>query len=398
MISDRNLLRTRTEHEHNRVTFVELFFDVVFVFAVTQLSHSLMEHFTPVGAVETLLLLLAVWWVWIDTVWATNWLHPEKLPVRLLLLGLMLAGLLLSSSIPQAFDSRGLAFASAYMVMQIGRTAFVLWAFKHNPVQRRNFQRILSWRALSSLLWIVGGLAHDTARLGIWTLALVVESVAPAVGFWAPGLGHSITRDWTVEGGHFAERCGLFIIIALGESILVTGATFSGLEWASATVAAFVAAFVASVALWWLYFDVVAEFGSETMSASNDPGRFARSAYTYMHLFIVAGIIVSAVADEFVLAHPMGSNEIEVTLSVLGGPALYLIGNLLFKWAIARKLRISHVIGLFLLVLLIPVAVVATPLALLTAATLVLVGIAAWEASSSRRGRAPHLVRTGVHW
>jgi low temperature requirement protein LtrA len=209
--------------------------------------------------------------------------------------------------------------------------------------------------------------------------------VAPAVGFWMPGLGRSHTRDWNVEGRHFAERCGLFIIIALGESIVITGASFSGLAWTAATVAAFGAAAVSSVALWWLYFDTVADVGSQTLAAAADPGRLARGAYTYVHLVIVAGIMVSAVADEVVLTHPTGANDARTIISVLGGPALYLLGNLLFKWAIAHRIRSSHLLGMMVLVVLIPIADAVSPLTLLLAATGLLVGIAVWEASTKRR-------------
>lgn len=238
----------------------------------------------------------------------------------------------------------------------------------------------------------MGGLTSDGARLGLWSFALGLESVSPAVGFWTPGLGRSHTRDWNIEGGHFAERCGLFIMIALGESIVVTGATFSGLAWTAATIAAFVAAFVSSVALWWLYFDTIADVGSHILAAAYDPGRLALGAYTYVHLCIVAGIIVSAVADEFVLTHPTGATDARIRISVLGGPALYVLGNLLFKWAIARRVRSSHLLGMGVLVGLIPVADAVAPVTLLIAATMVLVGIAVWEAYTKHRHPDPRSV------
>ena len=218
-------MRGRGGHEHGKVSFVELFFDLVFVFAVTQLSHSLIEHFTLLGAVQTLLLILAVWWVWIFTSWVTNWLNPERLPVRLALLVLMLLGLILSSSLPKAFESRGLAFAGAYVAMQVGRTLFFIWAVRSHPVMVRAFQRILVWLAGAAVFWLAGAFGHGTARLMLWAIALAMEYVSPSLGFFVPGLGRSRTKDWDVEGGHMAERCALFIIIALGESILVTGAT-----------------------------------------------------------------------------------------------------------------------------------------------------------------------------
>ena len=180
---ERGLLRTRGGHEHSKVTFIELFFDLVFVFAVTQLSHSLMEHFTPVGAVQTLLLMLAVWWVWIYTSWVTNWLDPEKLPVRFLLLGIMLAGLVMSASLPMAFESRGIAFATAYVVIQVGRTIFFLWAVKGRPGMVRNFQRILTWLVLAGIFWIAGAFAHGPGRLALWVIALGLDYISPSLAF-----------------------------------------------------------------------------------------------------------------------------------------------------------------------------------------------------------------------
>jgi low temperature requirement protein LtrA len=375
-----NLLRTRKDHEHSRVTFVELFFDLVFVFAVTQLSHFLLEHFTPLGAAQMALLLLAVWWVWIFTSWVTNWIDPDRTPVRLMLFILMLAGLVLSTSLPRAFETRGLAFVTAYVFMQVGRSLFMLWALKpHSPGNFRNFQRITAWLVLAGVFWMAGAFADAGLRFGIWAVALALEYVSPSLGFWTPGLGRSATADWDVEGSHMAERCGLFIIIALGESILVTGATFSNLEWTPATVGAFLAAVLGSIAMWWIYFSIGAERASRLIATAADPGRLARLAYTYMHLLIVAGIIVAAVADEVVLMHPNGHTDPRTMVAVLGGPVLFLVGNVLFKRVTAGWYPLSHLVGLALLVVLIPLSFVVSPLLFGAATTVVLVIVAVWE-------------------
>ncbi len=382
-----DLLRPRHAAGHARVTYIELFFDLVFVFAVTQLSHSLLKDPTVSGAIHTLVLFLAVWWVWIYTTWVTNWLDPDKTPVRLLLVALMLAGLVLSASIPEAFGAKGLPYAAAHVVMQVGRSAFMIWALgKAHPGNRRNFQRITFWLGLAGLFWIAGGFADEQARLGWWSLGLAVEYIAPSVGFATPGLGRSLSRDWDVEGAHMAERCGLFIIIALGESVLVTGATFAELAWTPAAVAAFVLAFTSSVALWWVYFDKGAETASAKIAAAADPGRTARLVYTYIHLLIVGGIIVSAVADDLVLAHPNAGAEGSAMAIILGGTAIYLSGNVLFKWATYGRLPLSHLAGLAALVLLAWPAPQLTTLVLGGATTLVLVLVAVWEAISLRRG------------
>lgn len=384
-----NLLRVRKPHEHSKVTFVELFFDLVFVFAITQLSHYLLGHFNVAGVLRTALMLMAVWWVWIYTSWVTNWIDPQTTPVRISLFALMLAGLVLSTSIPDAFGSKGLIFAGAYVLMQVGRSLFMLWALKrHSPGNYRNFQRITCWFLLSALFWIGGAFADGHLRFALWAMALAVEYVAPSCEFWTLGLGRSTTADWNVEGAHMAERCGLFIIIALGESVLVTGATFGKLEWTAATIAAFAVAFVGSVAMWWIYFNIGAERASEHITVSRDPGRLARVAYTYTHLLPVAGIIVTAVSDELVLAHPLGHTDFRTAATTLAGPALFLIGNTIFKRILAGSRALSHSVGLGLLALQAPLALIASPLLFSAITSAILVIVAVWE-TRSLGGYAP---------
>jgi low temperature requirement protein LtrA len=377
-VPSRTLLRERQVEA--RVGFAELFFDLVFVFAVTQLSHFLLRHFTPLGAIETGLLLMAVWWVWIYTSWVTNWLDPAKTPVRLMLFVLMVAGLVLSTSIPEAFESRGLAFALAYTFMQVGRSAFAMWALKDvSPANYRTFQRITAWFVVSAPLWIAGGLAAQEARLGLWATAIALEFAGPASGYFVPGLGRSQTTDWDISGAHMAERCGLFTIIALGESILVTGATVAELEWTWVAGAAFLAALVGSIAMWWIYFNVGAERGSHLIARSADPGRVARIAYTYLHLPIVGGIILAAVGDEFLLAHPEGHADAKIAIAIAGGGALYLVGNALFKRAALGYWPLSHLAGLALLGVITSLMSIETPLMMGAAVAGVLVLVAAWE-------------------
>ncbi len=382
----KSLLRERTPHSHHRVTYVELFFDLVFVFAITQISHTMLAHFTPLGILQTAILMFAVWWVWVFTSWITNWLDPERPPVRIMLFGLMIAGLLLSTSIPKAFESRGLAFALAYVVMQVGRTAFFLITLpKSEEVHRRNFVRIFVWLSTSGILWICGGFADGSVRITLWLTALAIEYAGPAARFRTPLLGPTPTTDWQVEGGHMAERAALFIIIALGESIVVTGATFSDVTLTITTIAAFLVALLGSIAMWWIYFHIGAEAGSENISKSKDPGRLARIAYTYIHLPIVAGIVVSAVGDELLLAHPDGHSGIKEMFSMIGGPLLYLAGVILFKHSIHGRWQLSHLVGIGLLAILIPFAQPLSLLALGAVVTLILMIVAGWEARSFRK-------------
>jgi low temperature requirement protein LtrA len=292
------LLRDRNVAGSGRVGMVELFFDLVFVFAVTQLSHKLLAHLTLDNLVQVTLLFLAVWWVWMYTAWTTNWLDPERIPVRICLFALTVAGLFLSVSIPSSFAERGIVFACSYVSMQVGRTLFVLWGMRGEQRRVRNFQRIGAWLVVSGVIWIYGALADPHTRLAWWALALGIEVAGPWAQFWLPGLGRSSIADWDVDGGHMSERCALFVIIALGESLLVTGATFAELTWDTSTLVAFFSAVFGSILMWWIYFDTGAERAHHRIVHAGDPGRTARSAYSYVHVVIVAGIVVCAVADE----------------------------------------------------------------------------------------------------
>jgi low temperature requirement protein LtrA len=389
-----SLLRSRGSQDSGKVGMIELFFDLVFVFAVTQLSHSLLANLTGQGALQISMLLLAVWWVWIFTSWITNWLDPERIPVRLALFVLLLAGLLLSVSIPKAFGERGLLFAGAYVSMQVGRTLFAIWAVRHEADNMtRNFQRILTWLAVAGLFWIGGGLAapdgaNSHLRVGLWAVALVIELISPSVYFWVPGLGRSSLDDWDIEGNHMAERCGLFVIIALGESLLVTGATFAQQDWNLDIALAFFVSVLGSVAMWWVYFDSGAERAHHRIAHSEDPGRHARNAYTYLHTLIIAGIIVCAVADEVVLMKPDYATLPGIS-AILAGPTLYLLGTALFKMVTAERiiLPLSHLIGLILLLILAPFAFaqLLSALILSVLTTGILLVVATWESIALRK-------------
>ncbi len=377
------LFRITQPNQHSRVTYAELFFDLVFVFAVTQVSHTLLGHFTPLGALQTTLLFLAVWWVWVYTSWITNWLNPEMTPVRILLFLMMLGGLVLATSIPAAFESRGLWFAIAYAAMQVGKTIF-LWVStpRSRMPARLNAVRITAWLSLSAVFWIAGGLAGENSRMVLWAVALGIEYVSPAVRFWIPKYGASSVADWVVEGGHMAERCAGFIIIALGESIVVTGATFADLAWTTENLLAFTSVFVGSIAMWWIYFHRGAEAGSEQISRSSEPGRLARLAYTYLHMPIVAGIILSAVSDEIVLKHPSGHSDPKTVLSAIGGPLLFLVGTILFKHTFRGFLQLSHGAGIIALAILAWFAGELSPLMLSVATSAILIVVAVWESLS----------------
>ena len=343
------LLRDRSSVQ--RVTNIELFFDLVYVFAITQLSHYLLGHADLRGALRAGLLLLMVWLVWAYTTWVTNWLDPDLMAVRLLLVALMLASLALSVSLPRAFEDLGLWVGGAYAVQQIGRTVFMMIALRGNPLEA-NFQRILSWCVASSAFAIAGGLAHGNARGLLWLGSVCIDLLGGLVGFYTPGLGRSRTSDWTIAGGHFAERCQAFVLIALGESIVIIGATLTEKPVSAANVTAFVVAFVGSVALWWIYFDQSADAAAAKIARSADPGALGRSAYHLIHPVMVAGIIVAAAADQKVLSEPGATASTASAWMILGGPALFLAGHAAFKLVVWRDVSWPRVAGIVVLALL----------------------------------------------
>ncbi len=372
-----SLLRVRSGAE--RVTNIELFFDLVYVFAITQLSHHLLGQPTWEGTGQTLLLLAAVWLAWVYTASVTNYLDPERMQMRLLLLALMLVSLVMSAALPTAFGTGGLVVAGAYATIQVGRTLFAILALRGEVLQR-TFERVLPWYIVISCLWLLGAVWPAHVRGLVWALAIAVDLLGAAVGYYTPGLGRSRTWDWTIEGNHFAERCQAFILIALGESIVVIGANLAGLPTLTGSaVAAFIVAFIGSAALWWIYFDRSAEAGARRIAASHDPGRLGRSAYVFIHPIMVAGIIVAAAADAEVLAHPSAVGEAATTWMVLGGAALFLAGHALFiavVWRVTPWSRIAAIIVLALLGLLAPRV---SALALGISAVTVVVGVAATD-------------------
>jgi low temperature requirement protein LtrA len=338
-----------------RATYFELFFDLVYVFAITQLSHHLLLDLTWGGALETAFLALAVYWAWNYTTWMTNWFDPETTAVRLLLVAVMLASLMMAVAIPGGFGDEGLLFAGSYCALQIVRNGFVV-AVTPRGVFHRNFEQILAWSVLSAPLWIAGALVEHGPRWALWLAALGLDLLGPLARFWLPGMGHTPMSEWEIDPGHFTERFQLFVIIVLGESIVVAGTTASdaGLSTAVATSLAF--AFLSSVALWWLYFGQVAGSALRRIAADEVPGQLGRDAYTYLHIPIVAGILLAAVGDELVIAHPHDALSTAGALAALGGPAIYLLGVVLFGARVGRHQAWPRVAAALVLLAAVPLA------------------------------------------
>ncbi|GAB3102257.1 low temperature requirement protein A [Lysobacter terrae] len=378
------LLRRRDGH-HARVTFEELFFDLVYVFAVTQLSHELLHNLTPTGVAETLILWFAVWLGWQYTCWVTNWFDPETPRIRRLVFVIMFAGLLMASTIPAAFGERGLVFALAYIAIQVGRTAYIVWELGQDHPLSANYRRMLGWVSIAAVFWISGAFSEHWTRAALWAVAVTCEYVSPMFGFALPGLGRSKTSDWTIEGGHLAERCQLFVIVALGETLLATGATMANAgTWDVAILSALLAAFLGTLAMWWLYFGTSSKDATDTITRSDDPGRIG-AYFHYAHAILVAGIIVTAVGNDLVLAHPHDSVKAAYAIVLCSGSAIYLLGSAVYKSVVYGVVPTSHVAGIVALVLVLPAAYSANLLAAGWLTTAVMLAIGFWEGQMLRK-------------
>jgi len=372
-------LRPRREGVEQPITTVELFFDLVYVFAVTQLSHMILGDLTVAGVGRAAFLLLIVWWAWIYTTWMANWFDPGSPSVRAVLTGVMLASLLMAAALPGAFGPDGVLFAISYVVLQVGRNVAAAGLLGRDEPLRDVFERLVGWSIASGALWLVGAALPAERRLLLWILAVALDLCAPVVGYWLPRRGHATTTDWDIDGGHFTDRCQGFIIIALGESIVVTGATAAGAGLSSTVVLCLAIAFIETAALWWLYFGVVAERSRQLMSASEDPGRLARDAYTYLHVPIVGGIIAVAVGDDLLIAAPGQALHGVGLAMVLGGPALYLVGESLFRLRVAGVANVERLAVAAILVLLAPLGSRISVLALSGTVAALLSALTVWE-------------------
>jgi low temperature requirement protein LtrA len=281
--------------------------------------------------------------------------------------------------LPEAFGDSGLLFAGSYVALQVGRNAAAGLLLRRRHRLSDVFERLMVWSAASGLLWLAGATLDGDQRLVLWIPALALELAAPAAGYWLPGRARAATTDWDIDGGHFAERCQLLVIIALGESIVVTGATASAAGLTSTVVVCLVVAFVQTAALWWLYFGATAEQARITLSTCEDPGRLARDAYTYLHLPIVAGIIATAVGTDLLIAEPHHALHGVGLAMILGGPALFLVGESLFGRRMTGTTNVPRLAVAGFLVLLVPLGGQVSALLLGVTVGALLSALVLWE-------------------
>ncbi|HMX71109.1 MAG TPA: low temperature requirement protein A [Solirubrobacterales bacterium] len=362
----------RNPDEHYGASNLELFFDLVFVFAITQVSHLLLENLTWRGALEAAMVLLVVWWAWQYTTWATNELDTDRMPVRFVLLVIMMACLLMAVAIPEAFGDKGLLFALSYVAIQIGRQAFLTFSAEPHTIARARGLHILIWFCFAAPFWIVGALVDGDARIAFWLVALTIDYCGPFVTYYVPWLKKVSPDAWKIGSGHFAERFQLFTIIALGETIVLTGATTAKLEFDLVTALAFMAAFVSTACLWWLYFNYMATILERVLDEAEDRTAIGRDIFTYGHIGIIVGIILCAVGDEIILTHPKEYLHTPELVAVVAGPSLYLLAFVPTRWRLTHGLPWRRVSGAIACIAIGVFAYLVHPPALVTGGLLLL--------------------------
>ncbi len=358
------------------VTPLELFFDLVYVFTVSQLAHNLLEHVDARGMVETLVLTLAVMYAWFMTVWTSNWLDGDRQPVRLLLLGLMFASLLMSTSVSEAFGDRAGLFVIGYLAIQIGRTAFAVASFRGHRLHM-HFVNALVWEIGTAPIWIAGIAVDDDARLALWGVATLITYGGVIAGHPLPGRKSPFTSDSQIYAEHLLERFRLFFLIALGETVLTIGNAFTDQPVQADRLLVLAVAFTGTVALWWCYFHRAEEIGTRAVEGAADAARIV-GVGNYTLILMVIGIIAIAVGDELAIADPHGPNTLSTAVLIFGGPVIFLLAQLGFMRRATGRIPRPRVLACAGLVVL---AVATAPFSLLVAvvassAVLVAVAIA----------------------
>ncbi|MEA2331641.1 MAG: hypothetical protein QOH58_1779 [Thermoleophilaceae bacterium] len=364
---------TAVMRSEDRVTPLELFFDLVFVLALTQCTALMAANPTWGGLGRGLLVLAVMWWSWVGYAWLTSVVDPEEGVVRFAIFAAMAALLVVALCVPEAFGDSALLFACAYGVVRAGHIVLFVIASRDEPALRRSVTGLGGGTALGVGLLVVGALFEDnTVQAAFWTLALLLDMGEPYL-FGSEG--------WKLVPGHFAERHGLIIIIALGESIVAIGVGAEGGVDAGVVAAAVLGMAVAG-ALWWLYFDIVALVAERRLSnaaVGREQNEIARDSFSYLHFPMVAGIVLVALGMKKTLEHVEDPLKLVPAVAMLGGTAVYLLAHVAFRWRNVHRFSIQRVLCAALLCALIPLATEIAALVTLAIVAVVLAALIAYE-------------------
>jgi low temperature requirement protein LtrA len=377
--------------EEERVTPLELFFDLVFVLAITQCTALMAAEPTWEGLAKGLAVLGVLWWSWVGYAWLTSVVDPEEGVVRLAIFAAMAALLVAALCVPEAFDDSALVFACAYGVVRVGQIVLFVVASRDDTALRRSVNGLAVGTAIGVGLLGAAAFTDGAPQAALWALALVLDVGEPYL-FGAEG--------WKLAPGHFAERHGLIVIIALGESIVAIGVGAEvGVD--AGVVAVAVLGIAATAALWWLYFDVVALVAQRRLAdatVGREQNEMARDSYSYLHFPMVAGIVLLALGLKKTIADVEEPLKIVPATALLGGVALYLLAHVAFRLRNLRTLNKQRLVSALLLLALLPAAVELPALATLGIVSALLAILIAYEAIrfAEARDRVRHQLARGL--
>jgi low temperature requirement protein LtrA len=377
----------RPEHPQ-QAAFLELFFDLAFIFAFTRISLRLAENLDLITAAQTLVLLLALFWVWTFTAWTTNFFRPERIQIQFVVIVSTFGTVVLAIAVPGAFETRGLLFAGTYLLIHVCRSLTLRYLLRGHELQHVPYL-VLFWFGLSAVPWIVGAFAPSPVRLALWTLAIAIDYAAAVLLWPTPKLGRIRESQWAFAPEHLAERYRQFFTISLGETILTLGRSFIVAETSQVRTVALVVAFATTALLWRIYFYQAAYRLADTLKSSTQPNRLGRATAS-AHLVMVSGVVLTSVGYEAFIDHPTGHTPISWLLVILGGPALFLAGRIRFEHTVYAGVSPTRPIGLIVLAVLLAPLLLTPPLVAATAVVVVLTGIA-W--ADVRRARHRHSAR-----
>jgi low temperature requirement protein LtrA len=341
---------TAVLRSEERVKPLELFFDLVFVLAITQCTTLMAADPTWEGLVRGLLVLGVLWWSWVGYSWLTSVVDPEEGVVRFAIFGAMAGLLVVALCVPEAFDDSALLFACAYGIVRGAQIVLFIVASRDTPDLRQSVWGLAGGTAIGVGLLVSASFADGALQGSLWALALLLDMGEPYL-FGSEG--------WKLMPGHFAERHGLIVIIALGESIVAIGVGAEGLDVDAGVVAAAALGVGVAAALWWLYFDIVALVAERRLSQAavgREQNEVARDSYSYLHFPMVAGIVLVALGLKKTLEHVGDPLELEAAVAMLGGTALYLLAHVAFRWRNVHRFSSQRLLGAVVLAALIPLA------------------------------------------
>ena len=363
---------TTVMRSEDRVTPLELFFDLVFVLVLTQCTALMAEDPTWEGLARGLLVLGVMWWSWVGYAWLTSVLDPEEGIVRFAIFGAMAALLVVALCVPQAFGDLGLLFAAAYAVVRVAQIVLFVVASRDDPGLRHSVTGLAISTATGSGLLVAAAATDGALQGALWILALSLDMGGP----WIID-----ASGWRLAPAHFAERHGLIVIIALGESIVAIGVGAHG-DVDTGVVVAAVLGMVVAAALWWLYFDIVALVAERRLvnaAEGRERNEIARDSFSYLHLPMIAGIVLLALGLKKTLEHVDDPLKLVPAVAMLGGVAIYLLAHVAFRWRNVHRFSIQRVVCAIVLVAFVPAAEELPALVTLAFVSAALVVVIAYE-------------------